>query len=286
MFDDLLSMLAERVSETRVALYRDALNRLYVDFKCNGLEDFASDMVAGADSLYDVQELDIIVSNGLIELYKQKLLAFGVRVHPNRLTLDSLRPLHSLCSAIFECEFRDDTDRLLSIVNDEDLSAAEMLAELTQHSYGVSSTTVIPLIAYVQPDLVLQMQQVLSRKHTKESTVEDDIHVPEFIKLRLQAFQGTYGGVFFDYVNSGGAVAVPFEALMAANSEQLAPVRSSPHDFTWELIFFALASTMPNPDVIPTVQQLITINFPMMEDHRIAQAALNEFVSNYGKTLQ
>lgn len=286
MFEDLLSMLAERVPEQRVVLFRECLNRLYNDFKCTGLEDFASDMVAGADSLYDVQELDIIVTNGCIELYKQKLLTFGIRLNPNRLTLDSLRAMHSLGSAVFECEFRDDTDQLLAIVNDDDLTAIEMLGELTQHSYGVSSTSVVPLIDYVQPDLVLQMQQVLSRKHTKESTVEDAIHVPEFIKLRLQAFQGTYGGVFFDYVNSGGAVGVPFEALMSANSEQLAPVRTSPTDFTWELIFFALASTMPNQDVIPTVKQLITMNFPLMEDHRKANEALCEFIANYGSTLQ
>lgn len=286
MFEDLLSMLSNRVGESRVDLYRACLNRLYDDFHCSGLDEFCTNMVIGADDLYDSQELDVVVTNACIQLYTQQLLGFGVRLNPAMITLDSLKVIHCLTSSIFESEHRDETDLLLAIVNDEDLSAAEVLGEMTQHSYGINATDVVTMIAYVQEDLILRLTQVLSTKYSKETSVDEAIHVPEFIQRRLQVFQGTFGGVFFDYVNSGGAVGVPFEALISVNHEQLAPIREKPTEFTWEIIFFALASTLPNHEIITTVRAVLANNFPLIDDQQVVNAVVAEYLANYGESLQ
>lgn len=289
MIDSVLALLEGKIPETRRTLLQHCMHRLYQDFKCEQLETFCGTMLSGADEQYDLNELDIILTNGCIELYKQQLLAFGVRVNEGHLSLDSLKYLHALASTLLDLETHDDTALLLAIVEDEDYTASEALAECTHHIYGTDTTNVIPLIGFVHSSLLPRIQQVLTKKLEKDSenlTVEENVHIPENIRRRIRVLDGVYPPVFKQYIEEGGTVGVTLDLLMTQCRGQLATIRQQPYEYTQELIAFALASDLDDTAVLPILRELITTNFPMVEESKEALRALSEFVSRHGDPAQ
>lgn len=289
MIDSVLALLEGKIPETRHTLLQHCMHRLYQDFKCEQLETFCSTMLSGADEQYDLNELDIILTNGCIELYKQQLLAFGIRVNEGHLSLDSLKYLHALASTLLDLETHDDTALLLAIVEDEDYTASEALAECARHIYGTDTTNVIPLIGFVHSSLLPRIQQVLTKKLEKDSenlTDEENVHIPENIRRRIRVLDGVYPPVFKQYIEEGGTVGVTLDLLMTQCRGQLAAIRQQPYEYTQELIAFALASDLDDTAVLPILRELITTNFPMAEESKEAMRALSEFVSRHGDPAQ
>lgn len=289
MIDSVLALLEGKIPETRRTLLQHCMHRLYQDFKCEQLETFCSTMLSGADEQYDLNELDIILTNGCIELYKQQLLAFGIRVNEGHLSLDSLKYLHALASTLLDLETHDDTALLLAIVEDEDYTASEALAECARHIYGTDTTNVTPLIGFVHSSLLPRIQQVLTKKLEKDSenlTDEENVHIPENIRRRIRVLDGMYPPVFKQYIEEGGTVGVTLDLLMTQCGGQLAAIRQQPYEYTQELIAFALASDLDDTAVLPILRELITTNFPMAEESKEALRALSEFVSRHGDPAQ
>lgn len=289
MIDSVLALLEGKIPETRRTLLQHCMYRLYQDFKCEQLETFCSTMLSGADEQYDLNELDIILTNGCIELYKQQLLAFGIRVNEGHLSLDSLKYLHALASTLLDLETHDDTALLLAIVEDEDYTASEALAECARHIYGTDTTNVTPLIGFVHSSLLPRIQQVLTKKLEKDSenlTDEENVHIPENIRRRIRVLDGMYPPVFKQYIEEGGTVGVTLDLLMTQCGGQLAAIRQQPYEYTQELIAFALASDLDDTAVLPILRELITTNFPMAEESKEALRALSEFVSRHGDPAQ
>ncbi|ELF4299976.1 hypothetical protein RNF90_000091 [Shigella flexneri] len=289
MIDSVLALLEGKIPETRRTLLQHCMHRLYQDFKCEQLETFCSTMLSGADEQYDLNELDIILTNGCIELYKQQLLAFGIRVNEGHLSLDSLKYLHALASTLLDLETHDDTALLLAIVEDEDYTVSEALAECARHIYGTDTTNVTPLIGFVHSSLLPRIQQVLTKKLEKDSenlTDEENVHIPENIRRRIRVLDGMYPPVFKQYIEEGGTVGVTLDLLMTQCGGQLAAIRQQPYEYTQELIAFALASDLDDTAVLPILRELITTNFPMAEESKEALRALSEFVSRHGDPAQ
>lgn len=285
MIDSVLALLEGKIPETRRTLLQHCMHRLYQDFKCEQLETFCSTMLSGAGEQYDLNELDIILTNGCIELYKQQLLAFGIRINEGQLSLDSLKYLHALASTLLDLETHDDTAFLLAIVEDEDYTAAEALAECTRHIYGVDAVNVTPLISFVHSSLLPRIQQVLTKKLEKDSeniVDEENVQIPDRIRRRIRVINDAFPPVFSQYIDEGGTIAVPLDLLMAQCRNQLATLRQQPYAYTQELIAFALASDLEDNELVPVLRELITTNFPMAEESKEATRALSEFVSRHG----
>ena len=285
MIDSVLALLEGKIPETRRTLLQHCMHRLYQDFKCEQLETFCSTMLSGAGEQYDLNELDIILTNGCIELYKQQLLVFGIRINEGQLTLDSLKYLHALASTLLDLETHDDTAFLLAIVEDEDYTAAEALAECTRHIYGVDAANVTPLISFVHSSLLPRIQQVLTKKLEKDSenvVDEENVQIPDRIRRRIRVISDAFPPVFSQYFDEGGTIAVPLDLLMAQCRDQLTALRQQPYAYTQELIAFALASDLEDNELVPVLRELITANFPMAEESKEATRALSEFVSRHG----
>lgn len=289
MIDSVLVLLEGKIPETRRTLLQHCMHRLYQDFKCEQLETFCSTMLSGADEQYDLAELDIILTNGCIELYKQQLLAFGIRINEGHLSLDSLKYLHALASTLLDLETHDDTAFLLAIVEDEDYTTAEALAECAKHIYGTDTANLIPLIGFVHSSLLPRIQQVLTKKLEKDtegSADEENVHIPDNIRRRIRLLVDAYPPVFKQYLDEGGTVAVSLELLMAQCRGQLAALRQQPYAYAQELIAFALASDLEDNEILPILRELVTVNFPMAEESKEAMRAIAEFVSRHGESIQ